>query len=429
VQGFDASGNAMSSASITITKNDVPTTGANAGKITATYGGDGNYNGSNAAVNVSSSSAIFSNQGTTTSISVSDTNGVTDCTTNCTFPAHDSLTLNIHVSAPQDPAGCANFIFFGCTTEPTVTVLANGIVLTDTLTVNDNGDATFTIPQVNGSLDLPSGKVQFNVIYSGYTFSILFFGIEQIEGSSAIQTVTINDDRTSADFSLQSDTTVNQAAPLQNTVTPKAPTATYNLRFTSLYNFNSPPFSTTTIALTCKVVGYSLAGIRSTVPNGLLCGFGSLTTATANVTLGTAGLATKTLVVGANAAGNFVIASNTTTPQPATRWWVTAGGTTTLACIFLLGLPARRRKWQSLLGACVLAIIGFGMTGCGVGVASGPDQSYYNGLKNGSAGSQAGSPTAVTAGTYTVLVTATAITPNATLVHTLPVEVLVGKNN
>jgi hypothetical protein len=95
-----------------------------------------------------------------------------------------------------------------------------------------------------------------------------------------------------------------------------------------------------------------------------------------------------------------------------------------LACIFLLGLPARRRKWQSLLGVCVLAMVGFGMTGCGATVASGPGQSYYNSLTGGSGGSQL-TGTAVTAGTYTVLVTATTTT-NTTLVHTLPVQVLVG---
>jgi len=131
------------------------------------------------------------------------------------------------------------------------------------------------------------------------------------------------------------------------------------------------------------------------------------------------------LIVGP--AGGYSIASNTAPVQPATRWWVATGGTT-LACIFLLGLPARRRKWQSLLGVCVLAMVGFGMTGCGASVANGPQQSYYDQLNGGSAGSQVGPPPYVTAGTYTVLVTATTTT-NSTLVHTLPVQVLVGTTN
>ncbi len=54
-----------------------------------------------------------------------------------------------------------------------------------------------------------------------------------------------------------------------------------------------------------------------------------------------------------------------------------ATGGTTLACIFLLGLPARRRKWQSLLGACVLVIVGFGMTGCGANWSNGAAQQSH----------------------------------------------------
>jgi trimeric autotransporter adhesin len=416
VPGFDVNGNAMASASLTITPSSVPANG----KITATYAGDSNYVNSSATATVSSSSALFGSIPSTTSISVSDTNGVTDCTTNCTFSAQDSLTLNIHVASSNDPAGCANFIIFGCNTEPTVSVLANGTVLTNSISVDDNGNATFTLPQQNGYLALPSGQVELNVIYTGYTINVFFFGIEQIAGSSAVQTITINDDRTSADFSLQTSTTVNQTAPLKSPVAQ----ATYNLRLTSLYNFNSPPFSTTPIALTCKVVGYTLARASHAVPAGMTCGFGSLSTTTTNVTLGTSGFATSTLVVGA--ASGFSIASNATPAQPNTRWWV-AGGGTTLACIFLLGLPARRRKWQSLLGACVLVIVGFGMTGCGASVAAGPNQSYYDGLNGGSAGSQAGGGTPVTGGTYTVLVTATTTTNgSAPLIHTLPVQVLVG---
>ena len=218
---------------------------------------------------------------------------------------------------------------------------------------------------------------------------------------------------------MQSDTTVNQSAPLVGATTQ----ATYNLRLTSLYNFNSA-YSTTPIKLTCSVIGYSLAGVRKTIPTGLTCGFGTLTTTTVNATIGTAGYTTNTLVVGADASHS--IASNAVPAQPANRWWIATGGTT-LACIFLLGLPARRRKWQSLLGACVMVIVSFGMTGCGATVAPGPDQSYYNTV-NGGGGTANGTGPAVTAGTYTVLVTATTTT-NTTLVHTLPIQVLVGSTN
>ena len=79
----------------------------------------------------------------------------------------------------------------------------------------------------------------------------------------------------------------------------------------------------------------------------------------------------------------------------------------------------------------MLVIVGFGISGCGASVATGPNQSYYDNLNNGSGsgcGGQTSPATLVPAGTYTVLVTATATT-NTTLVHTLPVEVLVGTTN
>jgi trimeric autotransporter adhesin len=404
IQGFDQNGNAIATASVSVSKLNL--TG---GSLTATYNPavNANYTGSSATAIVDTTSPLF-NGTTTTSFTISDTNGITNQTG--PYPASDSLTLSIHVASPNaDPSGC----FFLCS-QPKVSVFADGIQLTNSLTVDSSGNATFVMPRQNGYLALPSGQVQISVIYSGYYF--LFTGLAQDGASSAVQNITISDDRTGADFSLQSDTTVNQSAPLKSPVVQ----ANYNLRLTSLYNFNSA-YSSTPITLSCSVVGYSLAGVRSTVPAGLACGFGSLATTTTTATIGTSGYATKTLVVGA--AGGFGIASNTAPVQPGTRWWIASGGTT-LACIFLLGLPARRRKWQSLLGVCVLAIVGFGMTGCGATVASGPQQDYYNNLKGGSAGSQL-TGTAVTAGTYTVLVTATTTT-NTTLVHTLPVQVLVG---
>ena len=188
---------------------------------------------------------------------------------------------------------------------------------------------------------------------------------------------------------------------------------------TSLYNFQGA-YPNTAIDLSCAVTGYTdFSGVRSTpAPAGLACGFGAT-----SVTLGTSGFATQTLVVGA--ANGYTIASNTVPALPANRWWIATGGTT-LACIFLLGLPARRRNWQSMVGAVILAAVGFGIAGCGATVASGPAQQYYNSLNGANPGSssQASTPT-VPAGIYTVLVTATA-SANTSITHTLPVQVLVG---
>ena len=445
--GFDANGNAIATASTTVSTNDIPSGG---GGITATYlpGSDPNYTGSVSSAANFYESIANTNTSSSTTFTITDNRGTTGpypTTPNPSFPALDSITLNMKVTATNPN----NTVFL---------VYANGVLLTPAtwsggfinnpcgqnpppcsgVAINANGTATFTIPQQNGYLALPSGPVQFTVVYDGWygtTQSCFFFICTttsvQSNPSSANQIVNIVDDRTSADFSLQTDTTVNQPAPL--VASTGNTEATYNLRLTSIYNFVSA-YSTTPINLSCSITGYSLGGVRSAVPAGLACGFNSLlSSSTTSVQFSTSntGFISQQLFVGAG--NGYAIGSNTVPAQPATRWWIASGGTT-LACIFLLGLPARRRKWQSLLGACVLMVVGFGISGCGASVASGPNQSYYDNLNNGSgsgngSGNGQTSPaTVVPAGTYTVVVTATATT-NTTLIHTLPVEVLVGTTN
>ncbi|HEX6494934.1 MAG TPA: Ig-like domain repeat protein [Acidobacteriaceae bacterium] len=418
---FDANGNAISAASFTISS-------VGSGTITATYNGDTRYTTSAASTTLTSSSSTIDINGTsTTSYFITDT----DNAANSIYPAQDSLTL--HISVPNGTAQfCILIVCFPVnlpSDNGTVSVLANGIPIATGIALDANGNATFTLPQQNGYLTLPTGQVQLSVDYSGYTVTGSFFGIPvnwvSYGASSDTKTITISDDRTNGDFSLQSDTTVNQGSPLLNSTNTK--TASYNLRLTSLYNIqNISP--TPSIHLTCAVVGYSVGGVRGTVPNipPLNCGFGSVSTSSVNVTLGSSGYASQTLVVGAGS--GYTIASNTEPVQPATRWWM-AGGGATLACIFLLGLPARRRKWQTLLGACVMVIATFGMSGCGVSLGPGPYAQDYKGLTGGSSGTPAGTTTPVPAGTYTVLVTATTTVANSTLTHTLPVQVLVGASN
>jgi hypothetical protein len=418
VQGFDPSGNAIATATITVGPR------GNNYTVTAKYNpaGTSNYLSSSGTASLSSSSGIFENGNSTTTFTITDANGVSSPGP---YPASDSITLNVQVNTPGNAPNGNCFLFF-CSSSPTVSIYANGILLASGLTVDSNGQLSYTVPQLNGYLDLSSGQVTFNVIYTGYRYQF-FLTWAEIDASSATQTVTISDDRTSADFSLQSDTTVNQSKPLKastgNTKT------SYNLRLTSLYNFQSA-YGATPITLSCSVVSYTNAsGVRSIPsPMPVACGFNNtLTQTTASVTLGGSGYASQALWVGA--ASGFVVASNTAPAQPASRWWIASGGTT-LACIFLLGLPARRRKWQSLLGVCLLMIAGFGMTGCGVTAAAGPNQQSYNSLNGGGTGSSGSQATTsgVPVGTYNVMVTATT-TANTTITHTLPIQVLVGTIN
>ncbi len=92
---------------------------------------------------------------------------------------------------------------------------------------------------------------------------------------------------------------------------------------------------------------------------------------------------------------------------PARRPWYAAGGAT-LAGLLLLGLPRRRRAWQSMLSLLVI-VFAIGFAGCGGGSSS----------NNGGGGSGGGGNTS--SGTYVVTVTATSGT--ASVSNTLTVAV------
>jgi hypothetical protein len=94
------------------------------------------------------------------------------------------------------------------------------------------------------------------------------------------------------------------------------------------------------------------------------------------------------------------------------RKWSGAGGIT-LALLVLLGIPARRRSWRSLLGLVVLLAVFGGLSACG-GSNSG-----------GGGGGGGGGNSGTTPGTYTFTVTATgspAITPQPTTTFTVTVN-------
>lgn len=103
-----------------------------------------------------------------------------------------------------------------------------------------------------------------------------------------------------------------------------------------------------------------------------------------------------------------------------------AEGGAALACIFLFGLPGRRRRWQTLMGSMALFVIAFGVTGC----AGSQMYSQLNQLATNS--STANAATVLAPGTYTVIVTGTASVyarsqPNTTVnvVHNIPLKVVV----
>lgn len=151
------------------------------------------------------------------------------------------------------------------------------------------------------------------------------------------------------------------------------------------------------VALTA-VVTSSPAGAQ----NPPTLSFGS--TSLVNISGTTAGTATLTISTTAVTSAAVVHPKRPGVP------FYAAGGAT-LACILLAGIPARHRRWQTLLGILTLLLtLTGGMLACGGSGGSG-----------GGGGGSTGNP-GTTAGTYTVTVTGTSGATTATGTITLTVQ-------
>jgi hypothetical protein len=87
-----------------------------------------------------------------------------------------------------------------------------------------------------------------------------------------------------------------------------------------------------------------------------------------------------------------------------------AGGGAALACLILLGIPARRRSWRSMLGLLVVMAALGGLSACNSG---------------GSSSGNSTSSSGTAAGTYTFTVTGTgnpSVTPVPTTTFTVTVN-------
>jgi hypothetical protein len=118
------------------------------------------------------------------------------------------------------------------------------------------------------------------------------------------------------------------------------------------------------ITLTCSVAALAGGSDTPTCSGSTITVASGATTATGTITLGTAaGSALKTGTVRADAG------------QPRIRPWIGMGGAA-LACVLLVGIPARRRGWKTWLGVFLLMTsFGGAIVGCGGGGSSTPPAS------------------------------------------------------
>jgi trimeric autotransporter adhesin len=113
---------------------------------------------------------------------------------------------------------------------------------------------------------------------------------------------------------------------------------------------------------------------------------------------------TSPVSISGTTAGTATVTISTTSPTsgalvhpkpPGVPWYISGGAA--LACFLLFGVPARRRTWQTMLGALMLFV-----TLAGGAIACGGSSG-----NSGGGGGGGTSNSGTTAGTYTVTVTGT----------------------
>ncbi len=315
--------------------------------------------------------------------------------------------VGTNISIATTPSGATNFVdtsslVFVATVSnavgrralPTgsVTFFSNGTAFPP-VALDPAGIAAFAVPQNNeGLLSLPLGRSSIVAQYSGDATHA---------PSSSVYTVNVYDELSTPDFAMQSNSTYL-------TVSPSNRAAKFTLQFTSMNNLAG--------------LGVPIA-LSYVAPKGITCSgspaapnFRKTIYATVAYTCRAgAGVTVAQLAAPAHPSGN------------SRGFWMAEGGAA-LACILLFGIPGQRRKWQSLMGMLALFVVAFGFTGCGATVANGPNQQYYDTIKN-----SIGTANVVLArGTYTVIVTGTAAVysnsqPSTTInvVHNVPLKVVV----
>jgi hypothetical protein len=340
-------------ATYTVTSAQSMALPAGAVSLTGTYPGDTNYSSG-----TSTTPSSLTVTAPATLLPTTTTATASSSTTSPTARINLSITVTGKTGSAS-PSGTVDIQSGGVDLTP------GGIPLT-AVAATDTSTATYFFD--NSAASLPQGNNSVVITYSGDTaYAPSQFGL------SLANPLT--------DFSmLAQNPTVTVAGGATGTAT---------LSLGSINGFNAA------VALAC------------TAPTGMSCTLNP-TSVTVN------GNTTATLTINASTP-----ASSVKSPVPSARRmeWLAASGGAALAGVFLLGLPARRRRWRSMLSLVCLAILAAGI-GCG----------------GGGGGSSTPAPpttptppptsgaTATPAGTYTIVVTGTLGT---TLAHAIAVTVIV----
>jgi hypothetical protein len=280
------------------------------------------------------------------------------------LPTTTTATASSSTASPAARINLAITVTGKTSPSGTVDIQSGGVDLTPggiALTAASGGTSTASYYFDNSSASLPQGNNPVVITYSGDpAYAPSQFGLSLNNPLS--------------DFSM---------VPQNPTVTVAGgATGTATLNLGSINGFNAA------VSLAC------------TAPTGMSC-----TLNPASVTVN--GNTTATLTINASAPASSV--------KSARRMeWLAASSGAALAGVFLLGLPARRRRWRSMLSLVCLAMLAAGI-GCGGGGGS-------------SSTPPPTTPPPVTgatptpAGAYTIVVTGT---QGSMLTHAIAVTVIV----
>jgi hypothetical protein len=402
-----------------------------ADKLTVNYSGDSNY-------------ASLTNNSSTVQV-----NGLTPIVH--VTPTPTSLNSNVPLSVAVTVTGT------GPTPTGTVTLSGGGYSSTQTLT---SGGYTFPIPANTFSA---SGTVTLAALYSGDTTYVSSSGSSSVT-VTFITVLTPTITVTPASSTVNSNASLNVTAKVTGTgATPTGSVTLSGGGYTSAvqtlvggsYTFTIPANSlnagidTLTVSYlgdanyypgtgtTNVTVTLSTFTLVLTIPPAAIASPGLSTTATVTVTAsggytGTAALSCVPTSTGAYAPtcsitstplsmGGTATATVYTTAASAAlvypkmpgkgRGWAGAGGGAVLAFLMFMGIPARRRSWQTMLGVLVLMITLGSLAACGGGGSGG----------GGGGGGTTGTPL----GTYTFSVVAVgspSVTPVPSTTFTVTVN-------
>jgi trimeric autotransporter adhesin len=252
---------------------------------------------------------------------------------------------------------------------------------------------TGTVDLQSGTLDLTPGGIPITPAASGDTSTASYFFDNQIaslpQGSNTVVVTYLGN---------------TTYVPSQTTVSLTNPLVDFSMvAQTPILTVAAGATGTSTLSLG-SINGFNASvGLACTAPTGLTCSLNP-------TSLTVSGNTTATLTVNAATPASTSVRAGIS----GRMGWFAASGGAALACVFLWGMPARRRRWSALLGLLVVALLTAGI-GCGGGGGSPAPTPTPTPTPTPN-------PTPATAGTYTIIVTGT---QGTTITHTIPVTVIV----